>query len=151
MEKIDQLDKKILSIIVKNARIPFAEVAEFCGVSRAAIHQRVQKMLDTGVIEGSGYKLDPRKLGYSTCTFIGVSLERGSMYKEVYPKLMDIPEVTECYFTTGNYSMLAKLYARDNKHLMKLLNDSIQEIPGIVSTETLICLEETFNREIPVF
>ena len=83
MEKIDNLDKKILEIITGNARIPFKDVAAECGVSRAAIHQRVQRLIDLGVIVGSGYHVDPKTLGYSTCTYVGVILERGSMYKRV--------------------------------------------------------------------
>ena len=150
MEKIDSLDKKILEIISKNARIPFKDVAEICDVSRAAIHQRVQKMIEMKVIVGSGYHINPKSLGYSTCTYIGVKLEKGSMYKNVAPEFEKILEVVECHFTTGPYTMLIKLFARDNEHLMELLNSKIQEIPGVISTETLISLRENFNREIPV-
>lgn len=132
MEKIDNLDKKILGIIVNNARIPSKEIAETCGVSRAAIHQRVQKLTDMGVITGSGYHVNPKALGYATCTYIGVKLEKGSMYRDVVPELEKIPEVVECHFTTGPYSMLIKLYARDNQHLMELLNDKIQMIHGVI-------------------
>ena len=150
MEKIDNLDKKILGIIVNNARIPSKEIAETCGVSRAAIHQRVQKLTDMGVITGSGYHVNPKALGYATCTYIGVKLEKGSMYRDVVPELEKIPEVVECHFTTGPYSMLIKLYARDNEHLMELLNDKIQMIHGVVDTETLISLEQSMNRSIPI-
>ena len=121
MEKIDKLDRQILNIISKNARIPFKDVAEECGVSRAAIHQRVQR-----------------------------KLERGSMYKDVVPEFEKIPEVVECHFTTGPYTMLIKLYARDNEHLMELLNSKIQEIPGVTATETLISLRQSVKREIPI-
>ena len=89
-------------------------------------------------------------LGYATCTYIGVKLEKGSMYKDVVPELEKIPEVVECHFTTGPYTMLIKLYARDNQHLMELLNDRIQMIHGVVETETLISLEQSMNREIPI-
>lgn len=150
MEKIDNLDKKILGIIVNNARIPSKEIAETCGVSRAAIHQRVQKLTDMGVITGSGYHVNPKALGYATCTYIGVKLEKGSMYRDVVPELEKIPEVVECHFTTGPYSMLIKLYARDNQHLMELLNDKIQMIHGVIDTETLISLEQSMNRSIPI-
>ena len=149
MEKIDKLDRKILEIISKNARIPFKDVAEACGVSRAAIHQRVQKMIELKVIVGSGYFINSKVLGYNTCTYIGVKLERGSMYKDVVPELEKIPEVVECHFTTGPYTMLIKLYARDNEHFMELLNGRIQEIPGVISTETMISLRQSFKREIP--
>lgn len=150
MEKIDNLDRKILEIIMRNARIPSKDVALECGVSRAAIHQRIQRMIDMNVITGSGYHVNPKVLGYATCTYIGVKLERGSMYRDVVPELEKIQEVVECHFTTGPYTMLIKLYARDNQHLMELLNDKIQHIPGVTATETLISLEMSMNREVPI-
>ena len=150
MEKIDSLDKKSLSILSKNARIPFKDVAAACGVSRAAIHQRVQRLIEVGVITGSGFDVNPKSLGYTTCTYVGLNLERGSMYKEVVKRLQTIPEIVECHFTTGGYTMLLKLYARDNEQLMELLNSKLQSIPGVVSTETLISLEQSIKREIPV-
>ena len=130
MEKIDKLDKQILEIISQNARIPFKDVAAECGVSRAAIHQRVQRLIDLGVIIGSGYHVNPKSLGYSTCK--------------------KIPEIVECHFTTGPYTMLTKLYSTDNEHLMDLLNSKIQEIPGVTATETLISLEQSIKKEIPI-
>ena len=150
MEKIDNLDRKILEIIMKNTRIPSKDVALECNVSRAAIHQRIQRMIDLDVITGSGYHVDPKVLGFATCTYIGVKLERGSMYRTVVPELEKIPEVVECHFTTGPYTMLIKLYARDNQHLMELLNDKIQNIHGVTATETLISLDQSMNREIPI-
>lgn len=107
-------------------------------------------MIDMNVITGSGYRVNPKVLGYATCTYIGVKLERGSMYRDVVPELEKIQEVVECHFTTGPYTMLIKLYARDNQHLMELLNDKIQHIPGVTATETLISLEQSMNREIPI-
>ena len=148
MEKIDKLDKKILGILSKNARTPFKDVAAECGVSRAAIHQRVQHLIVNGVITGSGFFVNPKSLGYSTCTYVGLNLERGSMYKDVVERLMAIPEIVECHFTTGPYTMLVKAYARDNEQLMDLLNSKMQGIPGVVSTETLISLEQSIKREI---
>ena len=118
MEKIDFLDKKILSILSKNARIPFKDVAAECNVSRAAIHQRVQHLIDADVITGSGFDVNPKSLGYSTCTYVGINLEKGSMYKEVVS--------------------------------MELLNGKLQSIPGVVATETLISLEQSLKREIPI-
>ena len=137
MEKIDSLDRQILEIISQNARIPFKDVAAECGVSRAAIHQRVQRLIDLGVIIG-------------TCTYVGIKLEKGSMYKNVVAELKKIPEIVECHFTTGPYTMLTKLYSRDNEHLMDLLNSKIQEIPGVTATETLISLEQSIKKEIPI-
>ena len=136
---------------MKNARIPSKDVATECGVSRAAIHQRIQRMIDMNVITGSGYNVNPKILGYATCTYVGVSLEKGSMYRQAVAALEQIPEVVECHFTTGPYTMLIKLYARDNQHLMELLNDKIQHISGVNATETLISLEDSLIREIPVF
>lgn len=150
MEKIDNLDRKILEIIMKNARIPSKDVALECNVSRAAIHQRIQRMIDMKVITGSGYNVNPKALGYTTCTYVGVKLEKGSMYRDVVPELEKINEVVECHFTTGPYTMLIKVYARDNQHLMELLNDKIQHIHGVTATETLISLDESMNREIPI-
>ena len=150
MEKLDNLDKKILNIVMENARIPSKDIAAQCGVSRAAIHQRIQRLIDMKVIVGSGYIVDPHKLGYNTCTYVGVRLEKGSLYREAAAELSKIPEVVECYFTTGPYSMLIKVHAYDNQHLMQLLNDRIQHIPGVTETETLISLAQTFHRQIHI-
>lgn len=150
MDRIDDLDKKILNIIMRNARIPSKDVAVQCGVSRAAIHQRIQRLIDMKVITGSGYTINPRMLGFNTCTYIGVSLEKGSMYREAVQQLEGIPEVVECHFTTGPYSLLIKVYARDNQHLMQLLNDRIQHITGVTETETLISLEQSMHRHIHI-
>jgi len=150
MDKIDNLDRKILKIVMQNARIPSKDVAVECGVSRAAIHQRIQRMIDLRVITGSGYYVNPKDLGFYTCTYIGVNLERGAMYREVVPELRRIPEITECHFTTGPYTMLIKLFARDNDHLMDLLNNKIQNIPGVIGTETLISLDHSIHRHLPI-
>jgi Lrp/AsnC family transcriptional regulator for asnA, asnC and gidA len=150
MEKIDKLDLQIMDIISSNARIPFKEVAAACGVSRAAIHQRVQRLIDMNVIVGSGYNVNPKSLGYSTCTYVGIKLEKGSMYKSVVDELKNIPEIVEWHFTTGPYTMLVKLYARDNEQLMDLLNNRIQGIHGVDSTETLISLDQSIKKEIPI-
>ena len=150
IEKIDTLDKKILNILSKNARMPFKDVAAECGVSRAAIHQRVQRLIEIGVILGSSFNINPKSLGYTTCTYVGITLERGNMYRDVAQQIAMIPEVVECHYTTGSYTMLIKLYAKDNEQLMDLLNNKMQGIPGVVSTETLISLEQSIKREIPV-
>ena len=150
MDKIDKLDRKILGILSQNARIPFKDVAAECGVSRAAIHQRGQHLIENGEIIGSGFHVNPKSLGYTTCTYVGLNLERGSMYRDVVERIATIPEVIECHFTTGSYTMLVKLFAKDNEQLMDLLNNKIQSIPGVVSTETLISLEQSIKREIPI-
>lgn len=150
MERLDNLDKKILNIVMCNARMASKDIAEQCGVSRAAIHQRLQRLIDMQVIIGSGYIVNPHKLGYNTCTYVGVKLEKGSLYREAARQLEQIPEVVECHFTTGPYSMLIKVYAYDNQHLMQLLNDQIQHILGVTETETLISLEQSMNRQIQI-
>lgn len=150
MEKIDDLDRKIIQIITKNARIPFKDIATECNLSRAAIHQRVQRLIDSGVITGSGYIVNPKMLGFQVCTYIGITLERGSLYKEVTAQLEQIPEIIECHYTLGPYTMLIKLYAKNDEHLMELLNGKIQEIKGVVSTETLTCLDQRIKRQVPV-
>ena len=150
MEKIDKLDRQILQVITHNARTPFKEVAEECGVSRAAVHQRVQKMFDNGVILGSGYRVNPKMLGYNLCVLIGITLEKGSMYKTVTKELEKIPEVVETQFTLCAYSMMLKVYARDDQDLMRILNGQIQEINGVANTETLTCLDQKIYRNVPI-
>lgn len=149
--QLDDIDLKILDIISRNARIPFKDVAAEVGVSRAAVHQRVNRMIDLNVIVGSGYHIDPKKIDFRTCTFIGILLEKGSLYQTVAEKLMSIPEVVECHYITGQYAIFAKVYAKDNEHLKDLLSDKIQKIAGIASTETFISLDETFKRQVPIF
>ena len=148
--QIDNLDRQILNIITKNARIPYLEVARECKVSGAAIHQRVQRLIKIGVIKGSEFKVDPVSVGFKTCAYIGIFLENAGKYKEIIKKFIDVPEIIECHYTTGNYSLFIKVYARDNEHLRAILTDKIQTIGGITSTETFISLEESINRQIPV-
>ncbi|NSW93351.1 MAG: Lrp/AsnC ligand binding domain-containing protein [Bacteroidales bacterium] len=148
--QIDDLDRKILDIITKNARIPYLEVARECNVSGAAIHQRVQRLIRIGVIKGSEFKVDPVLVGFKTCAYIGIFLDHPGKYREVIEKFKAIPEIIECHYTTGNYSLFIKVYTRDNEHLRNILTEKIQTIQGISRTETLISLEESINRQIPV-
>ncbi len=148
--QIDKLDRKILDIITKNARIPYLEVARECNVSGAAIHQRVQRLMRIGVIKGSEFKVDPVLVGFKTCAYIGIFLDHPGQYKDVIKKFNEISEIIECHYTTGNYSLFIKVYTRDNEHLRAILTEKIQSIPGVVRTETLISLEESINRQIPV-
>ena len=147
---LDDIDLKILDIITQNARIPFKDVADKVGVSRAAVHQRVNRMIDDEIITGSGYNIDPKKVEYSTCSYMGIYLEKRSLYSEVVEKLEHIPEVVECHYTTGQYAIFIKVYAKNNEHLKSILSGKIQKINGIASTETFISLEESFKRTIPV-
>lgn len=149
--QLDDIDLRILDIISKNARIPFKDVAAEVGVSRAAVHQRVNRMIDLHVIIGSGYHIDPKKIDFKTCTYIGVFLEKGSLYSTVAEKLREIQEIVECHYTTGQYAIFVKVYAKDNEHLRDILSDKIQKIAGVASTETFISLDETFKREVPIF
>ncbi len=150
MAKLDGLDRRILRIISQNARMSFKDVADQCGLSRAAVHQRVQKMYDDGVILGSGYIVNPKKLGYQLAAYIGITLEKGNMYEAVSRELDKIPEVVESHFTLGNYSMLVKLYAKNDEDLMRLLNAKIQCISGVAKTETLTTLDERIKRSLPI-
>ena len=150
MEKIDELDRRILKIITQNARIPFKDVAEECGVSRAAVHQRVQKMFDSGVITGSSYHVQPKSLGYQLCVYIGITMEKASMYNQVIAELKEIPEVVEAQYTLGAFGILIKVFAHDNEHLLSLLNTKIQAIPGVADTTTLTCLAQPIYRQLPI-
>lgn len=150
MKKADLLDRKILKVISVDARRSFKEIAAHCGVSRAAIHQRVVRMFERGIITGSGYQVNPKYLGFGTCSFIGIKLERGNMYHSVVQELQKIPEVVECHFTTGAYGMIVKLYSQDNEHLKELLTNRIQEIAGVNGTDTMISLEQSIQRNIPI-
>jgi len=148
--QLDEIDRKILNLLMKNARIPFLEVARECGVSGAAIHQRVNKLEEAGIFKGSKYEINEKVLGYNTCAFVGVHFEKGSAYKKVLDVLMKIPEIVECHYTTGNYGLFLKIYSKDNHHLMDILNNTIQEIPGVASTETFISLEQSIARQISI-
>ncbi len=148
--QIDRLDRKILSIITRNARVPYLEVARECNVSGAAIHQRINRLFKTGILIGSEFKIDPKKLGYKTCAYIGVFLDRASLYDKVVEKIKEVPEITQCHYTTGTYSLFIKVVTRDNDHLKTILSDRLQKINGISRTETFISLEESLNRPVPV-
>ncbi len=147
---LDELDYKILSIISQNARVPFKEIAEVCGVSRAAIHQRVQKMFDNGTLLGSGYQINPKSLGYNICAYVGLILDTGKAYYSVSKELELIPEIVESVFTLGAYGMMVKLYARDNEHLLHILNDQILSIAHVTNTETLAILDQRISRPLPI-
>jgi Lrp/AsnC family transcriptional regulator for asnA, asnC and gidA len=147
---IDQLDEKILKLISGNARIPFLEIARECNVSGAAIHQRIQKLQNTGVIKGSEFVLDANKIGYNTCAYMGIFLKDANMFKNVIEELHRIPEVVECHYTTGKYAMFIKIYAKNNKDFLRVIHEKLQPIKGISSTETIISLSEGFKRQLPI-
>jgi Lrp/AsnC family transcriptional regulator, regulator for asnA, asnC and gidA len=149
-KNIDELDQKILRLITKNARIPFLEVARECGVSGAAIHQRVQRLLNMEVVSGSEFIVNPEKLGYNTCAFMGIYLEKASFHKQVVEQLMYIPEITECHYTTGQYAIFLKIQTKTNKHLKRLIDEEFQKIEGIARTETFMSLAVEFERQVPI-
>lgn len=145
---LDSTDKKILKYLIKDARIKVVDIASFIGVTSAAIHQRIGKIKRGGIIKEFTLRLDEKKMGYTTCAFVGVFLDKNSHYKEIVAKLLKIEEVVEAHYTTGQYGLFVKLYSRDNDHLMKVLNGEIQRIKGVTRTETFISLEEPINRNI---
>jgi len=147
---IDELDRKILKLITKNARIPYLEVARECKVSGAAIHQRIQRLTKMGIITGSEFSISPKKIGFDTCAYVGIFLESASLYPEVVEQLREIPEITQCHYITGVYSIFIKIFTRNNEDLKHLLVDKLQAIKGISRTETFISLEESFNRQLPL-
>ncbi len=147
---IDELDEKILKLITKNARIPFLEVARECGVSGAAIHQRVQRLLNIGVVKGSEFIVSPQKLGYNTCAYMGVHLEKAKYHRQVVESLRNIPEVVECHYTTGQYAIFVKIQTKTNRHLKELIDKELQGVEGIARTETFISLEMDFKRQVPI-
>ena len=147
---IDELDEKILKLITKNARIPFLEVARECGVSGAAIHQRVQRLLNIGVVHGSEFIVSPQKLGYNTCAYMGIYLEKQKYHTQVAEALRNIPEIVECHYTTGAYAIFIKIQTKTNTHLKRLIYQDLQDIEGIARTETFISLEMDFKRQVPI-
>lgn len=147
--QIDNLDTKILQMLVDNGRKPFLEIARECGVSGAAIHQRIAKLQATNILEGSRTLIKPATLGYDTCAFIGVFLKEPDKFDQVLERIKEIPEVVECHYTTGQYDMLLKVYARDNEHLLHLIHEKLQPM-GLLRTETIVSFREVFSRALPV-
>lgn len=146
-EVLDELDYKILSYLVKNARTPFLEIARECGISGAAIHQRIKKLESQGVILGSKLIVDPKKLGLDVCAFVNLRIQDPMMTMSIAEKLKQLPEIVECHFITGTYSVMIKMYCFDNEHLMRTIFDGVLRIPGITSSQTYISLNEPFRRE----
>ena len=150
--QIDSTDRKILELLAVNARMPFLEVARKCGISGAAVHQRMQKLTEARVIDGSPLFLNPKGLGYHTCAFIGiqVNLTPGSTHQEVFFQIKEIPEIVECHHISGKYSLFVKIFTKSNEHLKRIIVERIQTIPEVTATETFISLETGFSRQLPV-
>ncbi len=146
--EIDNIDLKILALLSEDAKIPYTEIAKKVYVSGGTVHVRMRKMEEMGIVRGTTLNMDYSKLGYDITAFLGIYLEKSSLYNQVVAELKKVPEVVKIHYTTGNYSIFIKIHCRDTKHLREVLHDKIQRIDGIVRTETLISLEESLNRHI---
>jgi|TARA_B100001142_G_C14330019_1_gene653697 Lrp/AsnC family transcriptional regulator for asnA, asnC and gidA len=147
---LDGIDKKIIRALMQNARTPILEIAKRIGVSGAAIHQRLRKLEDCGLIQGSKVIINSKLLGFKTMAFIGVYLDKAAENASVVRQLKKIDEILECHYTTGNWSILTKIHCIDNEHLMQILNKKIQTIKGVARTETYISLNQQINRQIAI-
>lgn len=148
--EIDGIDKTILRALMNDARTPVLEIARAVGISGAAIHQRLRKLENSGIISGSKFVINPKVLGYTTMAFIGIYLDKAMSNPEAVKQLQKIPEVLECHYTTGNWSIFIKILCKDNEHLMQLLNKEIQSIAGVSRTETFISLAQQIERQIKI-
>ena len=148
--EIDGIDKTILRALMADARTPVLEIARQVGISGAAIHQRLRKLEKSGIISGSKFVINPKVLGYTTMAFIGIYLDKAMSNPDAVKQLKKIPEVLECHYTTGNWSIFIKILCKDNEHLMQLLNKNIQSIPGVSRTETFISLAQQIDRQISI-
>ena len=148
--QIDGIDKKILRALMEDARTSILEIARGVGVSGAAIHQRLRKLEKSGLLAGSKFVINPKILGYTTMAFIGIFLDKAMNNPDAVRQLKKIPEVLECHYTTGNWSILIKVLCKDNAHLMEVLNRKIQNIKGVSRTETFISLKQQIDRQIAV-
>ena len=147
---IDGIDKKILRALMQDARTPILEIARNVGISGAAIHQRLRKLEKSGLLSGSKFIVNPKVLGYSTMAYVGIYLDKAMSNPEAVKQLQKIPEVLECHYTTGHWSVFIKILAKDNEHLMHVLNKEIQSITGVSRTETFISLQQQIDRQIKI-
>lgn len=147
---IDGIDKKILRALMQDARTPILEIARNVGISGAAIHQRLRKLEKSKLISGSKFVINPKILGYTTMAFVGIYLDKAMSNPDAVKQLQKIPEVLECHYTTGNWSVFIKILAKDNEHLMHVLNNEIQSINGVSRTETFISLQQQIDRQIKI-
>lgn len=147
--QLDALDKKILRMIAEDARIPFLEVARACNVSGAAIHQRIQKLTNIGVLKGSRFIIDPESIGYDTCAYVGINLKNPEKFDVAVEALKEIPEVVECHYTTGDYDLFIKIFAINNHHLLDIIHDKLQPL-GLSRSETIISFGSAFTRQLPM-
>ena len=148
--ELDNLDTQILSILMEDATIPYTDIAKKLKVSGGTIHVRMKKMQDLGIIRGVNLMVDPQKIGFDICAFLGIYLEKGSQYHDAVESLKKVKEIVEMHYTTGAYSIFAKIICRDTTHLREVLNERIQAVKGIQRTETFISLEESIKRQITI-
>ena len=144
--ELDDTDRKILALLLEDAKMPYTEVARKVHVSGGTVHVRMARLEELGIVQGATLKIDYAKLGYGVNAFLGIYLLKSSLSSSVTEQLREIPEVVNIHYMTGGYSLFARLVCRDTHHLRDVLHDRIQVIEGIERTETLISLEETFNR-----
>ncbi|MDZ7897199.1 MAG: Lrp/AsnC ligand binding domain-containing protein [Arcicella sp.] len=147
--EIDDVDMKILNLLMQDAKMPYTEIGKRINLSGGTIHVRMGKMEEAGIVTGSQLVIDYTKLGWDISAFLGIYLDKSSLYEEVAQQLKEIPEVVSINYTTGIYSIFAKIYCRDTVHLRAVLHDKIQKVQGIQRTETFISLEESLNRPVP--
>lgn len=145
---LDDLDRQILSILMTDAKMPYTDIAKQLNVSGGTVHVRMKKLEETGIVKGARLEVDEARIGYDIISFIGIFLEKSSLYEDAIRQLDNIPEVVNAYYTTGNYSIFAKIICKDTDDLRKLLSEKIQAISGIQRTETFIALEERIDRPI---
>jgi Lrp/AsnC family transcriptional regulator for asnA, asnC and gidA len=153
MEKkfdLDPLDYKILEILVKDANLPYTEIGLRLDVSGGTVHVRMKKMESYGIVKGAQLLIDYSKIGWDITAFLGIYLDKSSLYEDVAKQLENIPEVVNIHYTTGIYSIFAKIICRDTQHLREVLHDKIQRVKGIQRTETFISLEESLIRNAPL-
>ena len=148
--KIDGIDKEILRFLMADAKKTILEIAKNIGISGASVHQRLRKLEASGVIIGSKFIVNAKALDYNTMAYIGIYLDKAMSNPSAVSALKKIPEVLECHYTTGNWSILIKVLCKDNEHLMRLLNKEIQQIKGVSRTETFISLDQQIDRQIGI-
>ena len=145
---IDKIDRQILSILMENAKTPYTEIAKKLLVSPGTIHVRMKKMEDVGLVKKSQLTINHELLGYDLTAFLGIYLEKGSNYKDVIEQMEKIPEIVEAHYTTGVYSIFAKITCKNTKHMRHVLNEEIQSVSGIQRTETIISLEQSIEKQL---
>ncbi len=148
-QEIDQVDLKILGLLMTDANMPYTEIGKKVFVSGGTVHVRMRKMEQMGIVKGSQLIIDTAILGWDISAFLGIYLDKSSLFEEVAAQMEKIPEVVNIHYTTGIYSMFAKIICKDTKHLREVLHDKIQKVSGIQRTETFISLEERINRPAP--